>query len=218
MKKTFKILASLTIGLISTIGFAQHDCHSKFTHLSPEVLLEKLDAKLHLNKTQEKRVLTLLENRLEQRQELKVKRKSLHHEEKFKMEGEIKSILNKDQLIKFENFKEKRTKEFKDKNCKPGACDNKGSENTHSKRRPEHRLEKLSIALDLTKDQQETIRSMFKEKHSEFKKNNPEFMQEKKQIKAGFERDMKTILTPEQFKTFKALKEDHKMKRRPLHK
>jgi len=217
MKKTIKLTVTLAIGLISMLSIAQrHDSVSKHQYLSPEVILEKLDAKLSLNETQEKRVLTLLENRLAQRQDFKSKRSASFKEERAKMHLKIKSILDEDQIVKFEKLKAKHNKDFKNKECKPKSCGE--TTDPHSRMRPEQRLEKLTIDLDLNKDQQAHIKRIFKEKRAEFKKNHPEVIENRKQIKAGFERDMKTILSPEQFKTFMVLKEEYKMNKKRLHK
>lgn len=222
MKMPLKLILVFTVGLLTYKSNAQdHHCsekHQRHEKWSPEVMLQKLDAKLHLNKTQEKRVLTLLENKLAQRKILKAKRQSIHKKEWAKMEVQMKAVLNQDQFEMLHKLKAERHKNLKSEHCNSNdktSCYKRKAKHPN-KLKPEERLNKLTESLGLTPDQQTAIREIFKEKHAELKRNHPELRKERKQLKAHFERDMKVILTPEQFKTFKLLKEEHKMKTKRL--
>lgn len=205
MKTTIKILALATAGLLAIKAIAQNHHKHRFAHLQPEELLEKLDAKLHLNKTQEKRVLTLLENRMAEHKTLREKRKAIHHKEREVIKQKMKTVLTAEQFEKLQELKKEHRKERMHADHKNGH---------HKRMHPKERLEKLTQELDLNQKQQDEIKTIFRAHRAEIKKNHPEFKQERKRFKAKFERDMKTILTPEQFKTFKILKEERRMNKK----
>ncbi len=219
MKKTLKLITILSIGLASIYGFAQEHCkpeHKEFHN--PKVMLEKLDAKLNLNKTQEKRVLTLLENRLEEHTALKQKMRAFHKGDRTKMVETMKSVLTEEQLLKFKALK---TNAKHNENCSKGdklSYDKKAKRVHHKKQEPSKRLERLTKELDLSKSQQETLEVIFKEKRKGMPKKQSQFKAERKKMKADFMKDMKAILSPEQFETFKELKASHHLKKRQMHK
>lgn len=218
MKRTLKIITIVSISLASLYSFAQEKFeHGKHRHHNPKVLLEKLDAKLNLNETQEKRVFTLLENRLNQHQALRKEMKLERKEYRKEMEMVMKSVLTEEQLAKFQKLKAERKAEMHKKYSEKTECkDAKGKR--HERIHPQERLERLSKELDLSLRQQETLKNIFKEKRNEFHKDHPEYREARKKLKRDFMKDMKAILTPEQFKTFKELKEQHhKRKQKVLH-
>lgn len=221
MKKTLKIITILSISLVSLYGFAQEKCKSEHEGFyNPKTMLEKLDAKLHLNETQEKRVFTLLENRFEERRLLKTKMKHVHKQERSSMLETMKSVLTEDQFKKLQALKSKHKSDFKknahDHRSDKASC--KSEHKHHSEFGPSKRLEYMSKELDLSPRQQETLKTIFQEKRKDIHNKYPELKKERQKLKASFMKDMKAILTPEQFKTFKALKDDHQANRKHLRK
>lgn len=212
----FKILTIISLGFVTATGLAQEHrgCH-KHDKLSAQELLDKLDAKLNLNETQEKRVYTLLEKRMSQHKALREEMRTTRMSEKADIKQQLKTVLNEQQFQKLMALKEQRKSEFRQERCaKDRSSCSHNKQAFKNRKKPEERLEFLTKELDLNKEQQEALREIFKSKREAFKKKHPEFRTAKRQFKEDFERDMKSILSADQFKTFITLKEEHRMHKR----
>lgn len=209
MNKILKTITIVSISLFSIYSYGQNKCeHAKRGHHNPEVLLKKLDAQLNLNETQEKRVLTLLEHRLEQRQALKKEVKTYKKGKHVELEKTMQSVLTEEQFEKYKTLKSEHKSNKQKSDCKKSSCD-KANFKSHANKGPKGRLEYLSKVLELTPAQKAELKAHHDKKREEFHKNHPEFKEARTKLRADFTKDMKAILTPEQFKKFNTLKEQH---------
>jgi len=185
--------------------------YEKMNH-NPEMMLERLDSRLNLNKTQEKRVFTLLEQNFEKRNAFKKRSKDFRQNQKQEVKSELARILNKDQMAKLEKMHQEKKAEFK---RKKGERKEKGKmTNKEHKDRKGHgdfrkHLEKMKSKLDLTKEQENQVSRILESKQEVLKQRKSEMRAHKEKMKSKFGKDMKAILSPDQFEKFKVLQKEY---------
>lgn len=198
MDKILKIttILSLCFLLNSNTILGQNNEHKNLAFKSPEVLLEKIDSKLNLNPTQEKRVFTLLKNNFKAKQEIINDRKKIKKVKKEELTSILSSILTQDQMDKFRLLQENRKL-------------NKNNQKTCKLHKEKHncknKLDKLTNELNLSEEQISRIKVIFENNKIEREIRRVAFKKKKENSHSKFMKGMKAILTSSQYKTFEEI-------------
>lgn len=203
MKNTLtKILLGISLTFMSINVSAQEgykdNHHPKHT---PEMMLNKLDSELNLNETQEKRIITLLEQNFSRRKEIKSNHKKIKEKHRIDIKSKLSKVLTKDQMVKFVAMHDHRKESHK---TKANKKDHHRDDMKRSKR-----LDKMTKELNLSDKQQVEVKEIFDAKKDEIKLKKEYVKSLRHKMKTNFDKDMKAILTPEQYSKYIILKKNH---------
>lgn len=159
----------------------------------------------------------MLEQNFSKRKEAKENHKIAKEAKQKALTQKMSSVLNADQMKRFEILKaEKKSKRRAEAKMNG---DKKHHQKKGDKKDGAQKLKKLTERLNLSEKQQAEVSLIFQAEKEDRKKHRSDLKLKRDKLKSKFEKDMKTILTQEQFSKFQTLKKEyHSAKKAHEHK